>query len=126
MIVTLKQGIAGEQGLDRVLDDIAICLYKQQLPNDWRRLAPDSCKTLPNWMDHLQVGFMLRHRFALKTHRTFRLSRISLIYLNFRCVRQQRAHQYKQWSVSGEPMVMWLSGLHNPKSFLTALVQVFR
>lgn len=37
---------------------------------------------------------------------------------------QERAKQYKYWSLSGEPLVMWLSGLHIPESYLTALVQV--
>lgn len=35
-----------------------------------------------------------------------------------------RAVQYKYWTLSGEPLVMWLSGLHIPQSYLTALVQV--
>lgn len=37
---------------------------------------------------------------------------------------QKRSQQYKYWSVSGEPLVMWLSGLHIPESYLTALIQV--
>lgn len=37
---------------------------------------------------------------------------------------QRRADQYKYWAASGEPLVIWLSGLHIPESFLTALVQV--
>lgn len=36
---------------------------------------------------------------------------------------QARAQQYKSWSVSGEPTVMWLSGLHAPRSYLVAIVQ---
>lgn len=36
---------------------------------------------------------------------------------------QKRAKQYKSWSVSGEPTVMWLSGLHAPSSYLKAIVQ---
>lgn len=36
---------------------------------------------------------------------------------------QERAQQYKSWSVSGEPTVMWLSGLHAPLSYLEAIVQ---
>ncbi|KAL5105240.1 Dynein heavy chain 10 axonemal [Taenia crassiceps] len=37
----------------------------------------------------------------------------------------QRHEQYKNWSNGGrsEPPVMWLSGLHLPQSYLTALVQ---
>lgn len=36
---------------------------------------------------------------------------------------QRRFAQYKAWIESGEPKVMWLSGLHIPESYLTALVQ---
>ncbi|PNF33088.1 hypothetical protein B7P43_G15848 [Cryptotermes secundus] len=36
---------------------------------------------------------------------------------------ERRIQQYTLWAASGDPMVMWLSGLHVPESFLTALVQ---
>jgi len=35
----------------------------------------------------------------------------------------KRDEQYKKWVDSDEPRVMWLSGLHIPESFLTAIVQ---
>lgn len=35
----------------------------------------------------------------------------------------RRRNQYVQWYNNGEPDVMWLSGLHIPESYLTALVQ---
>ncbi|XP_063229306.1 dynein axonemal heavy chain 10 [Bacillus rossius redtenbacheri] len=35
-----------------------------------------------------------------------------------------RFAQYSAWCLSGEPMVIWLSGLHIPESYLTALVQM--
>ena len=34
-----------------------------------------------------------------------------------------RHEQYKSWVHKGEPAVIWLSGLHIPESYLTALVQ---
>lgn len=34
-----------------------------------------------------------------------------------------RVKQYKDWVTAGEPPVMWLSGIHIPESYLTALVQ---
>lgn len=37
---------------------------------------------------------------------------------------QERHAQYTAWIDGGEPAVMWLSGLHIPESFLTALVQM--
>jgi dynein heavy chain, axonemal len=35
----------------------------------------------------------------------------------------KRYDQYESWIKNGEPAVMWLSGLHIPESYLTALVQ---
>ena len=35
-----------------------------------------------------------------------------------------RHGQYVKWIVEGDPLVIWLSGLHIPESYLTALVQI--
>lgn len=86
----LRKALAGDIGMDSTLDSLSIALFNNQIPDDWRKLAPDTCKTLASWMDHLI----------------------------------QRSSQYRYWSSSGEPLVMWLSGLHVPESFLTALVQI--
>lgn len=89
-LVLLRKAIAGEIGMDNVLDGIATALFNGQLPATWRKLAPATCKQLGAWMDHLR----------------------------------RRAQQYKFWAASGEPLVIWLSGLHIPESYLTALVQM--
>ncbi|KAG5670791.1 hypothetical protein PVAND_001030 [Polypedilum vanderplanki] len=86
----LRKALAGEIGMDATLDGIANALFNNQLPDDWRKLAPDTTKSLASWMEHLN----------------------------------HRSQQYRYWSSSGEPLVMWLSGLHVPESFLTALVQI--
>ncbi|XP_030371764.1 dynein heavy chain 10, axonemal [Scaptodrosophila lebanonensis] len=86
----LRKAIAGEIGMDNVLDNISNSLFNGLLPEAWSKLAPATCKQLASWLVHLQ----------------------------------QRAVQYKYWSLSGEPLVMWLSGLHIPQSYLTALVQI--
>ena len=36
---------------------------------------------------------------------------------------ERRDRQYKDWYQVEEPRVIWLSGLHVPESYLTALVQ---
>ncbi|XP_050426983.1 dynein axonemal heavy chain 10-like [Adelges cooleyi] len=36
----------------------------------------------------------------------------------------RRNQQYENWCISGEPVVIWLSGLHIPESYLTAIVQM--
>eukprot|EP00750_Incisomonas_marina_P009230 INCI15857.2.p1 GENE.INCI15857.2~~INCI15857.2.p1 ORF type:complete len:4529 (-),score=890.01 INCI15857.2:58-13644(-) len=37
---------------------------------------------------------------------------------------QHRQRQFDAWMADGEPIVMWLAGLHIPESYLAALVQV--
>jgi dynein heavy chain len=37
---------------------------------------------------------------------------------------QHRQRQFDSWMADGEPIVMWLAGLHIPESYLAALVQV--
>ncbi|KAG5458391.1 MAG: dynein, axonemal, heavy chain 10, partial [Olpidium bornovanus] len=36
---------------------------------------------------------------------------------------ERRHQQYSSWIKSGEPLVVWLSGLHVPESYISALVQ---
>uniref|UniRef100_A0A8C2AJS1 Dynein heavy chain 10, axonemal-like n=1 Tax=Cyprinus carpio TaxID=7962 RepID=A0A8C2AJS1_CYPCA len=75
--------------INTTLDEVARALFNGQIPVIWRKLAPDTLKSLGNWMIH----FKRRHE------------------------------QYSSWVDEGEPCVMWLSGLHIPESYLTALVQ---
>lgn len=89
-LTSLRRALAGEIGMDVVLENIANSLFNGQISDNWRALAPDTCKSLSSWITHLG----------------------------------SRAYQYRYWASSGEPLVMWLSGLHFPPSFLTALVQI--
>ncbi|XP_037820573.1 dynein heavy chain 10, axonemal isoform X1 [Lucilia sericata] len=52
----LRKAIAGEIGMDNILDNIANSLFNGLLPADWRKLAPDTCKQLGAWLEHLQVA----------------------------------------------------------------------
>ncbi|XP_036777654.2 dynein axonemal heavy chain 10 [Manis pentadactyla] len=88
-LAELQRALAGEVGMSNELDDVARSLFTGQIPLIWRKLAPDTLKSLGNWMLHL-------------------LRRLS---------------QYSSWVNESEPSVMWLSGLHIPESYLTALVQ---
>ncbi|XP_042636525.1 dynein axonemal heavy chain 10 [Orycteropus afer afer] len=88
-LVELQRALAGEVGMSNELDGVAKSLFVGHIPDIWRKLAPDTLKSLGNWM----VYFL--HRFS----------------------------QYTSWVTEGEPSVMWLSGLHIPESYLTALVQ---
>ncbi|KAM5191717.1 dynein axonemal heavy chain 10 [Mantella aurantiaca] len=88
-LAELQRALAGEVGMSNELDEVARALFNGQIPNIWRRLAPDTLKSLGNWMIHFR----------------------------------RRYNQYTSWVTEGEPNVMWLSGLHIPESYLTALVQ---
>ncbi|KAG5280454.1 hypothetical protein AALO_G00060150 [Alosa alosa] len=88
-LAELQRALAGEVGMSGELDEVARALFNGQIPGIWRKLAPDTLKSLGNWMLH----FKRRHE------------------------------QYSSWVDEGEPNVMWLSGLHIPESYLTALVQ---
>jgi dynein heavy chain len=48
------QALAGEIGIDAVLDNMADSLFNGQLPDMWKKLAPDTCKRLGPWMDHFE------------------------------------------------------------------------
>lgn len=52
----LTRALAGEIGMDTILDTIANSLFNGQIPDDWRKLAPQTCKQLGGWMDHLLVS----------------------------------------------------------------------
>ncbi|XP_069071115.1 dynein axonemal heavy chain 10 [Pleurodeles waltl] len=88
-LVELQRALAGEVGMSNELDEVSRALFNGHIPNIWRKLAPDTLKTLGNWMIHFK----------------------------------RRFNQYTGWVNGSEPNVMWLSGLHIPESYLTALVQ---
>ncbi|CAF96734.1 unnamed protein product, partial [Tetraodon nigroviridis] len=88
-LAELQKALAGEVGMSSELDEVARALFNGQIPAIWKKLAPDTLKSLGNWMSHFK----------------------------------RRYEQYSDWVDKGEPKVMWLSGLHIPESYLTALVQ---
>ncbi|XP_028177563.1 dynein heavy chain 10, axonemal, partial [Ostrinia furnacalis] len=86
----LRKALAGEIGMDAVLDNVSYSLFNGQLPQVWRSLAPATCKGLGGWMDHFTT----------------------------------RTKQYTDWATMEEPIVIWLSGLHIPESYLIAHIQI--
>ena len=48
--LTPLQALAGEVGMSSELDDVAQALFNGQIPVIWRQLAPDTLKTLGNWI----------------------------------------------------------------------------
>jgi dynein heavy chain len=53
-LTQLLKALAGDIGMDAVLDNVAYSLYNGQLPNAWRRLSPATCKTLGGWIEHFE------------------------------------------------------------------------
>lgn len=53
-LVMLKRALAGEIGMDAVLDNVAWSLFNGQLPASWRKLCPQTCKSLGGWMNHFE------------------------------------------------------------------------
>ena len=51
------QALAGEVGMSNELDDVSRCLFNGQIPGIWKRLAPDTLKSLGNWMLHFARRF---------------------------------------------------------------------
>ncbi|KAM3867513.1 dynein axonemal heavy chain 10 [Diretmus argenteus] len=88
-LAELQRALAGEVGMSSELDEVAQAFFNGHIPAIWRKLAPDTLKSLGNWIIHFN----------------------------------RRYQQYSSWVDEGEPKVMWLSGLHIPESYLTALVQ---
>ncbi|XP_068162278.1 dynein axonemal heavy chain 10 [Antennarius striatus] len=88
-LIELQRSLAGEVGMSSELEEVAGALFNGHIPAIWKKLAPDTLKSLGNWMIHFK----------------------------------RRYDQYSDWVKNGEPKVMWLSGLHIPESYLTALVQ---
>ncbi|NWU99300.1 DYH10 protein, partial [Upupa epops] len=88
-LAELQCALAGQVGMSSELDDVAQALFNGQIPAIWRRLAPDTLKTLGNWIIFLRA----------------------------------RYDQYSSWVAERNPKVLWLSGLHVPEAYLTAVVQ---
>ncbi|NXF29028.1 DYH10 protein, partial [Nyctibius bracteatus] len=49
-LAELQRALAGEVGMSSELDDVARALFNGQIPRIWQRLAPDTLKTLGNWI----------------------------------------------------------------------------
>ncbi|XP_011310250.1 dynein heavy chain 10, axonemal [Fopius arisanus] len=86
----LRKAIAGEIGMDSILESVGNALFNGTLPFEWAKLAPSTMKNLGGWMDHFE----------------------------------RRIIQYTNWAGCNEPLVIWLSGLHIPQTYLAALVQM--
>ncbi|XP_067084612.1 dynein axonemal heavy chain 10 [Osmerus mordax] len=53
-LAELQRALAGEVGMSSELDEVARALFNGLLPSIWRKLAPDTLKSLGNWMIHFR------------------------------------------------------------------------
>lgn len=72
-LVLLRKAIAGEIGMDQMLDNVATSLFNGQLPAEWRKLAPATCKQLGGWMEHLKVVFLSLNTFHILLNKSNKL-----------------------------------------------------
>lgn len=86
----LIKALNGEIGMDSTLDNLLDSIQNNKIPNEWRKFAPASRKSLSSWVNHFVA----------------------------------RTEQYNSWATKEEPIVIWLSGLHVPESYLMAHVQM--
>lgn len=49
-----SQALAGEVGMSNELDEVARALFNGYIPAIWKKLAPDTLKSLGNWMSHFK------------------------------------------------------------------------
>ena len=56
-LTSFLQALAGEVGMSSELDDVARSLFNGVIPSIWRRLAPDTLKSLGNWMLHFDKRY---------------------------------------------------------------------
>lgn len=69
---TLRRAIAGEVGMDAVLDNVANSLYNGLIPDAWTKLAPATRKPLGSWINYFlrrfqQYEYWVRRVLLIRT-----------------------------------------------------------
>lgn len=54
LLFCVPQALAGEVGMSSELDEVAQALYNGHIPAIWKKLAPETLKSLGNWMIHFK------------------------------------------------------------------------
>ena len=66
--VGCEQALAGEVGMSVELDDVARSLFNGTIPAIWKRLSPETLKSLGNWMVHFEKRF---HQYQTWVSRSY-------------------------------------------------------
>lgn len=82
-LTLLRKALAGEIGMDTVLDNVSYSLFNGQLPQVWRNLAPATCKGLGGWMDHF---IMRTKQYTDWVNYGLLCSYIQMLVLNFNTI----------------------------------------
>jgi len=53
-LTDLKKSINGEITMNSEIEEIMISLFNGAIPNQWKNIAPETQKSLGNWIDHFQ------------------------------------------------------------------------
>jgi len=53
-LTDLKKAINGEISMNSEIEEIMISLFSGNIPNQWKNIAPETQKSLANWIDHFQ------------------------------------------------------------------------
>lgn len=48
----IVQALLGEIGMDSILESASLSLYNGQIPDAWKKLAPQTNKNLGGWIEH--------------------------------------------------------------------------
>ncbi|XP_076299453.1 dynein axonemal heavy chain 10-like [Lasioglossum baleicum] len=60
----LRKAIAGEIGMDAMLESVATALFNGVLPSEWARFAPATRKNLAGWMEHFEKRIQQYNNWA--------------------------------------------------------------
>lgn len=54
LVSCVSQALAGVVGMSSELDEVARALFNGHIPAIWKKLAPETLKSLGNWMIHFK------------------------------------------------------------------------
>lgn len=68
-LTVLRKALLGETGMSSDLEEVANALFNNQIPDMWRKFAPETTKTSANWIEFLRnVSFSFHACCCCKSH----------------------------------------------------------
>lgn len=115
----------GKGEMNSMLEEVSTCLYAGRVPGCWSRLSPQTVKSLARYVEHLTkrtlqysnwVKYKRSTRGLMRKSQQINITRVNILS-------EYLLYVFNQSQIR-EPLVMWLSGLHAPKSYLISLIQL--